>query len=159
MSMNVTRYGKMAICPPMAIFGPKVMLINQFAGSGGDALPWYFKMDKIGTLVGEKTWGGLVGIGGYPALMDGGMVTAPRIAVEGLNGTFPVENHGISPDVTVWQNPQLVREGHDPQLEAAVKIALKELDEHPLPKYEIPPYRNYHPQLPPLPKTSDSSGN
>ena len=151
MSMNVTRYGKMAICPPMAIFGPKVMLINQFAGSGGDALPWYFKMNKIGTLVGEQTWGGLVGIGGYPSLMDGGMVTAPRIAVEGLNGTFPVENHGVSPDVTVWQNPQLVREGHDPQLEAAVKVALKELEEHPLPKYEIPPYRNYHPQLPPLP--------
>lgn len=159
MSMNVTRYGKMAICPPMAIFGPKVMLINQFAGSGGDALPWYFKMDKIGTLVGERTWGGLVGIGGYPSLMDGGTVTAPRIAVEGLNGTFPVENHGISPDVKVWQNPELMREGQDPQLDAAVKIALKELAEHPLPKYEIPPYRNYHPQLPPLPAAGDSSAN
>ncbi len=159
MSMNVTRYGKMAICPPMAIFGPKVMLINQFAGSGGDALPWYFKMDKIGPLVGMKTWGGLVGIGGYPALMDGGSVTAPRIAVEGLHGTFPVENHGISPTVKVWQNPELTREGHDPQLEAAVKIALKELKEHPLPKYEIPPYRNYHPQLPPLPAAEDNSAN
>ncbi len=159
MSMNVTRYGKMAICPPMAIFGPKVMIINQFAGSGGDALPWYFKMDKIGPLVGERTWGGLVGIGGYPSLMDGGSVTAPRIAVEGLNGTFPVENHGIKPDVKVWQNPELVREGHDPQLEAAVKIAMKELKEHPLPKYEIPPYRNYHPQLPPLPDIGGSSGN
>lgn len=159
MSMNVTRYGKVAICPPMAIFGPKVMLINQFAGSGGDALPWYFKMDKIGPLVGEKTWGGLVGIGGYPSLMDGGMVTAPRIAVEGLNGTFPVENHGIEPDITVWQNPELVREGHDPQLEAAVNIALKDLKEHPLPKYEVPPYRNYHPHLPPLPTAGASSGN
>ncbi len=159
MSMNVTRYGKTAICPPMAIFGPKVMVINQFAGSGGDALPWYFKMDKIGKLVGERTWGGLVGIGGYPSLMDGGTVTAPRIAVEGLNGTFPVENHGISPDVAVWQNPQLVRDGHDPQLEAAVKIALKELKEHPLPRYETPPYRNYHPQLPPLPEVGSGSGN
>ncbi len=151
MSMNVTRYGKTAICPPMAIFGPKVMVINQFAGSGGDALPWYFKMAKVGQLVGVRTWGGLVGIGGYPSLMDGGGVTAPRIAVEGLNGTFPVEDHGISPDVRVWQNPELVREGHDPQLEAAVDVALKDLKEHPLKKYEIPPYRNYHPQLPPLP--------
>ncbi len=151
MSMNVTRYGRTAICPPMAIFGPKVMVINQFAGSGGDALPWYFKMDKLGTLVGERTWGGLVGIGGYPSLMDGGTVTAPRIAVEGLHGTFPVEDHGISPNVKVWQNPELMREGKDPQLDAAVKIALKELAEHPLPKYEVPPYRNYHPHLPPLP--------
>ncbi len=156
MSMNVTRWGKTAICPPMAIFGPKVMLINQFAGSGGDALPWYFKMAKVGTLVGERTWGGLVGIGGYPSLMDGGTVTAPRIAVEGLNGTFPVENHGISPDVTVWQNPELVREGHDPQLEAAIKIALQDLTEHPVKKFEIPPYRNYHPHLPPLPDVSSN---
>lgn len=159
MSMNVTRYGRTAICPPMAIFGPKVMVINQFSGSGGDALPWYFKMDKLGTLVGERTWGGLVGIGGYPSLMDGGTVTAPRIAVEGLNGTFPVEDHGISPNVKVWQNPELMREGKDPQLDAAVKIALKELAEHPLPKYEVPPYRDYHPQLPPLPGAAGSSGN
>ncbi len=156
MSMTVTRYGHPGVCPPMAIFGPKVMIINQFSGSGGDALPWYWKMDKIGPLVGERTWGGLVGIGGYPALMDGGTVTAPRIAVEGLNGTFPVEDHGISPDTTVWQNPELEREGKDPQLEAAVNICLQELKEHPLPKYKVPPYRNYHPVLPPLP---DVSGN
>ena len=152
MSMTVTRYGKMGVCPPMANFGPKVMIINQFSGSGGDALPWYFKMDKVGTLVGEKTWGGLVGIGGYPELMDGGTVTAPRIAVEGLNGTFPVENHGVAPDTTVWQDPQLVREGHDPQLEAAVQIALQEIMEYPAEKYELPAYLDYHPQLPPLPK-------
>ena len=106
------------------------MLINQFAGSGGDALPWYFKMDKIGTLVGKKTWGGLVGVGGYPPLMDGGGVTAPRMAIEGLNGTFPVEDHGIAPDVSVWQNPQLMREGHDPQLERAIQIAMQQLKEH-----------------------------
>ncbi len=151
MSMFITRYGKSAVLPQEANFGPKVMLINQFAGSGGDALPWYFKMDHIGTLVGKKTWGGLVGIGGYPPLMDGGGVTAPRMAIEGLNGTFPVEDHGIKPDVPVWQNPQLVREGHDPQLERAVQIAMQQLKEHPQPNYEKPPYRNYHPHLPPLP--------
>lgn len=159
MSMFVTRYGKKAILPQEAIFGPKVMVINQFAGSGGDALPWYFKMDHIGTLVGKKTWGGLVGIGGYPPLMDGGSVTAPRMAIEGLDGTFPVEGHGIAPDVSVWQNPELVRKGHDPQLEKAVQVALKELKDHPLPAYKKPPYRNYHPQLPPLPTDNTGSNN
>jgi tricorn protease len=156
MTVNVTRWGRMAVVPPMAIFGPKVMVINQFAGSGGDALPWYFKMDHVGTLVGERTWGGLVGIGGYPALMDGGSITAPRIAVEGLDGTFPVENHGVSPDVTVWEDPQLVRQGHDPQLERAVSIAMQQLNDHPLPQYQRPPWRNYHPKLPPLPASPTS---
>ena len=161
MAMNITRWGKPAITPPMAIFGPKVMIINQFSGSGGDALPWYFKMDKVGPLVGVRTWGGLVGIGGYPTLMDGGTVTAPRIAVEGLDGTFPVENHGVSPTVEVWQNPAVVRQGHDPQLERAVEIALQQLKANPPKHYPLPPWRNYHPQLPPLPTpaTGGSGGH
>ena len=150
-ALNVSRWGRDVVTPPMAIFGPKVMVINQFAGSGGDALPWYFKMKHIGTLVGERTWGGLVGIFGYPVLMDGGGVTAPRIAVEGLDGTFPVENHGVSPDVEVWQDPSQMRQGHDPQLERAIKIAMQELKENPPKQYERPPWRNYHPVLPPLP--------
>jgi tricorn protease len=137
--------------PLQALYGPKVMIVNQYAGSGGDALPWYFKMAKVGPLVGERTWGGLVGIGGYPELMDGGSVTAPRTAVEALNGTFPVENYGVEPDVTVWQDPALVREGHDPQLERAVSIALEQLREHPPVRYEPAPWRDYHPHLPPLP--------
>ena len=156
MAINVTRWGRTAVLPPEANFGPKVMIINEFAGSGGDALPWYFKMDHVGTLVGGRTWGGLVGIGGYPELMDGGGITAPRIAVEGLDGTFPVENHGVSPDVTVWQNPELVRQGHDPQLERAVEIAMQQLDAHPLPHYQRAPWRNYHPRLPPVPESPTS---
>jgi tricorn protease len=156
MAINVTRWGRTAVLPSEANFGPKVMLINEFAGSGGDALPWYFKMDHVGTLVGGRTWGGLVGIGGYPQLMDGGGITAPRIAVEGLDGTFPVENHGVSPDVTVWQNPELVRQGHDPQLERAVEIALQQLTAHPLPHYQRPPWRNYHLKLPPVPQSPTS---
>ncbi|HEV2442894.1 MAG TPA: PDZ domain-containing protein [Steroidobacteraceae bacterium] len=158
MAMVVSRYGRPQIDPPEAIYGPKVMVINQYAGSGGDALPWYFKMDHVGTLVGERTWGGLVGIYGYPPLMDGGLITSPRIAVEGLDGTFPVENHGVSPDVTVWQDPKLVRQGHDPQLERAVAIAVQQLDEHPLPHYERPPSLNYHPKLPPLPEPTSVGG-
>jgi tricorn protease len=152
MSIVVSRWGQPQLEPPEAIFGPKVMVINQYAGSGGDALPWYFKMDHVGTLVGERTWGGLVGIYGYPPLMDGGSITSPRIAVEGLDGTFPVENHGVSPDITVWQDPKLMREGHDPQLERAVAIAVQQLETHPLPHYQRPAWLNYHPRLPPLPE-------
>jgi tricorn protease len=135
----------------MAIYGPKVMIINQFAGSGGDAMPWFFRKAGIGPLVGERTWGGLVGIGGYPQLMDGGYVMAPRFAIAGLNGHWEVEGHGIAPDYEVWQDPQLLREGHDPQLEKAVAVALQLLKEHPLPEYKQPPYTNHHPHLPPAP--------
>jgi tricorn protease len=152
MALVVSRWGHSQVTPPEAIFGPKVMIINQFSGSGGDALPWYFKMDHVGTLVGERTWGGLVGIYGYPALMDGGSITSPRIAVEGLDGTFPVENHGVGPDVTVWQDPQLMRQGHDPQLERAVAVAVQQLAAHPLPQYQRPAWLDYHPHLPPLPE-------
>ncbi len=154
MAVTEARYGKTYIEPPEAIFGPKVMIINQFSGSGGDALPWYFKRTHTGPLVGVRTWGGLVGIGGYPPLMDGGGVTAPRWAIGGLNGHWQVEDHGISPDVEVWQDPMLVREGHDPQLEKAVAVALQLLKEHPLPHYSPPPYPNHHPHLPALPTTS-----
>jgi tricorn protease len=115
-------------------------------------------MAKAGTLVGVRTWGGLVGIGGYPPLMDGGGVTAPRIAVEGLDGTFPVENRGVAPDVEVWQDPKLVREGHDPQLERGVAIAMQQLKASPPPVYERPPWRNYHPHLPPLPGIASTAG-
>ena len=148
MSLVVTRYGHSYIEPPEANFGPKVMIINRYSGSGGDALPWYFKMDHLGPLVGHRTWGGLVGIGGYPVLMDGGHVTAPRWAVEGLNGHFPVEDHGISPTVPVFQNPELMRKGLDPELDRAVAVALQLLREHPVPEVHRAPYRNYHLHLP-----------
>src|SRR5579863_9323158 len=75
-----------------------LMIINEMSGSGGDALPWYFRKAGLGPLVGKRTWGGLVGIGGYPELIDGGRVTAPRAAIYGLNGDWEVENHGIPPD-------------------------------------------------------------
>jgi tricorn protease len=151
-TLIVSRWGRSQVSPPEAIYGPKVMVINEFSGSGGDALPWLFKMNHVGTIVGERTWGGLVGIYGYPPLMDGGSITAPRIAVEGLDNTFPVENHGVSPDVTVWQNPELIRQGHDPQLERAVAIAMQQLEANPLPHYQPAPWLNYHPHLPPLPQ-------
>jgi tricorn protease len=152
MGILVPRYGRTSLDPLMAIYGPKVMIINQFSGSGGDALPWLFRKAHLGPLVGVRTWGGLVGIGGYPQLIDGGSVTAPRIAIGGLHGHWEVENHGIPPDIDVWQDPKLVREGHDPQLEAAVREAMELLRRHPLPHYQPPPYPNHHPVLPPYPR-------
>lgn len=130
------------VIAPAAIFGPKVMIANHFSGSGGDYLPYVFKQQHIGTLVGTRTWGGLVGIGNYPALMDGTHVTAPEEAIYFPNGKWDVENHGVTPNVQVRMNPKLWREGKDPQLEAAVAIALRELKAHPFHMVPHPPYPN-----------------
>ncbi|MGH9476671.1 MAG: S41 family peptidase [Terriglobales bacterium] len=159
MSLDITKHGARVVDPQEAIFGPKVMIINQFSGSGGDALPWYFRLAKVGTLVGVRTWGGLVGIGGYPVLMDGGTVTAPRWAIGGLNGHWVVEDHGIAPDVEVWQDPAQVRLGHDPQLDAAVALAMKQLAAQPAQNFVNPPYQNHHPVLPPIPHGGSGGGN
>jgi tricorn protease len=144
MSKVVTRDGHDWSSPTEAIYGPKVMMINEMSGSGGDALPWYFRKAGIGQLVGKKTWGGLVGIGGYPELIDGGHVTAPRAAIYGLNGDWEVENHGVAPDVEVDLDPATFRQGHDAQLEKAIEVVMQQLKEHPLPEIKRPPYPNYH---------------
>jgi tricorn protease len=144
LSGAIERDGKAIHDPVGAIFGPKVMLINQNSGSGGDAMPWYFRKAGIGKLVGTKTWGGLVGIGGYPSLLDGGYVMAPRYAIYGLHGDWEVENHGIAPDVAVEDLPKDYAEGHDRQLETGVQMVLEELKANPVPEIPIPPYPNYH---------------
>jgi tricorn protease len=144
LSNAIERDGKPVHDPQGAIFGPKAMIINQSAGSGGDAMPWYFHKAALGTLVGTKTWGGLVGIGGYPTLIDGGSVTAPRYAIYGLNGEWEVEGHGIPPDVMVEELPKDVAAGHDAQLEQAVAVVLQQLKEHPVPVSPIPPYPDFH---------------
>jgi tricorn protease len=141
-----TRYGEDFTTPRGAIFGPKVMIINEEAGSGGDALPWYFRRLKIGPLVGKRTWGGLVGILGFPVLMDGGTVTAPNLAFWSPDGSWDVENNGVAPDVEVEMDPKLVRQGKDPQLERAVAIVMEALEKSPLPKHKRPEYPNYHGQ-------------
>jgi tricorn protease len=140
-----TREGADMTTPMSAIFGPKVMLINEAAGSGGDALPYLFRQAKVGKLIGTRTWGGLVGIGGYPTLLDGGMVTAPHLAIWFPNGQWDVENNGVAPDIQVQYDPKAVRAGHDPQLEKAVEVVLQELKEHPRKRMKHPPYPNYHP--------------
>ncbi|HKU25024.1 MAG TPA: hypothetical protein VJQ54_06100, partial [Candidatus Sulfotelmatobacter sp.] len=95
-------------------------------------------------LIGKKTWGGLVGIGGYPELIDGGHVTAPRAAIYGLQGEWEVENHGISPDVDVDLDPAAWKQGHDAQLEKAIEVVMQQLKEHPAPDIKRPPFPNYH---------------
>ena len=146
--INETREGEDVLEPAQAIYGPKVMIINEMSGSGGDALPWLFQKNAVGTLVGKRTWGGLVGIGGYPELVDGGSVTAPRWALYGTKGQWEVENIGIAPDVEVEMDPALIRQGHDPQLERAVSEAMAQLAAHPLPTFAKPPIPDKKPILP-----------
>jgi tricorn protease len=138
------RYGRIEHTPNAGIYGPKVMIANEISGSGGDALPWLFKQAKIGTLVGKRTWGGLVGISDIPVLMDGGRVTSPSVAFFSPKGEWDVENHGVEPDVTVEQDPKAVSQGHDPQLESAVAIALRDLAAHPIAQPARPAYPDYH---------------
>jgi tricorn protease len=129
---------------PQGIFGPKVMIINERAGSGGDAMPWYFRRAGVGKLIGTRTWGGLVGMAGGPGLMDGGFVGAPSSGIYNpLTGEWEVENIGVPPDIEVEQDPALVRKGHDPQLEKAVEVVLEELKDHPLPVLRRPVFPNY----------------
>ena len=135
------RYGKDLKSPSASIQGPKVMLIDETAGSGGDMLPWMFRKFNVGTLVGKRTWGGLVGILGFPEFMDGGGVTAPNVAIWTKDG-FVVENVGVPPDVEIEQTPADVIKGKDPQLEKAIEIALKELEKNPQTDPKRPPYPN-----------------
>jgi tricorn protease len=144
MSWWAPRYGAIYRTPQASILGPKVMITNELAGSGGDAMPWYFRQAKLGPLVGKRTWGGLVGIGGIPALMDGGQVTSPSFGFFNPQGQWDVENHGVQPDYEVDMEPKPVSEGHDPQLEKAVALALEELAKHPAPEPHRPEYPNYN---------------
>jgi len=138
------RYGVVEHTPNAAVYGPKVMIANEVSGSGGDALPWLFKQARLGPVVGKRTWGGLVGIGPIPVLMDGGHVTAPSVAFFSPKGDWDVENHGVDPDYVVEQDPKSVNEGHDPQLEKAVALALEQLAKHPAVEVQRPAYPNYH---------------
>jgi tricorn protease len=133
------RYGKDLKSPSASIQGPKVMLINESAGSGGDMLPWMFRKFGVGTLVGTRTWGGLVGILGFPEFLDGGGVTAPNVGIWTKDG-FVVENVGVAPDIEVEQTPAEIIKGRDPQLEKAIEVALEELKKNPQADPARPPY-------------------
>jgi len=124
------RHGAPIRTPGAAIPGPKVMLIDETAGSGGDLLPWMFRRFQLGTLIGRRTWGGLVGILGFPVLLDGGRVTAPDLAFYTDDG-WRVENEGVPPDVEVEQWPADVMAGKDPQLDRAIETVLESLRRDP----------------------------
>lgn len=133
------RYGADLKTPSASIQGPKVMIIDETAGSGGDLLPWMFRKFNLGQLVGKRTWGGLVGILGFPILMDGGSITAPDLAIWTEDG-WVVENVGVPPDVEVEQWPAEVIAGHDPQLEKAIAIVVEQLDKNPTERPKRPAY-------------------
>jgi tricorn protease len=139
LSLWATRYGEDTREPGAAVAGPKVMLIDETAGSGGDMLPWMFRKLRLGTIVGKRTWGGLVGILDFPPLIDGTHVTAPNLAIW-ADGRWVVENEGVPPDIEVEQWPADAIAGKDPQLEKAIEIVVSELAKHPPVKPQRPKY-------------------
>jgi len=141
------RDGHMWQWPPQAHFGPKVMLINGWSGSGGDAFPYYFREAHLGPLIGMRTWGGLIGISGAPTLIDGGGVTVPTFRQLSPDGQWFPEGHGVDPDIRVVDDPTQLAHGTDPQLERGIQEALRLLAEHPFtpPRRPPPEDRTAHP--------------
>jgi len=133
------RYGKDLKSPSASIQGPKVLIADENAGSGGDYFPYLWRKFNMGTIVGKTTWGGLVGVLGYPEFIDGGSVTAPNVAFYNENG-YRIENEGVAPDIEVEQWPELLINGHDPQLEKAIEIVLEQLKANPPKEMKRPPY-------------------
>ncbi len=140
LSFWTTRYGETLKTPLASIQGPKAMIIDESAGSGGDFLPWSFKHLGLGPLVGRRTWGGLVGILGYPDLMDGGFITSPNLAYWTPEEGYAIENVGVPPDYEVEITPKDWVAGRDPQLDKALDLVLKDLEAHPVPKPQRPPF-------------------
>ena len=126
------RYGQNWRTPGSAYLGHLTMLCNGYAGSGGDALPYYFKFYELGPVIGTRTWGGLVGISRGIRLMDGGGVTFPEFGFFNLEGEWEVENHGVEPTIPVDNLPHEVIDGRDPQLEKAVELLLQQIKEDPV---------------------------
>jgi tricorn protease len=134
------RYGADLKTPTASIQGPKVMIVDETAGSGGDLLPWMFRKFQLGPLVGQRTWGGLVGTLGFPTLMDGGQITAPNLAIWTAEEGWVVENEGVPPDIYVEQTPADVMAGRDPQLEKAIEVAMQALKQAPASTPKRPAY-------------------
>ena len=135
----VNRGGTANPTPQFASTGPKVILINGQAGSGGDAFPYYFKEMKLGPAIGTRTWGGLAGLSGNPPLVDGGTLTVPTFRILTNEGQWAVENEGVAPDIEVIDAPDKVAKGEDPSLEAGVKYLLDQLQKNPPKKVVVPP--------------------
>ncbi|MDD2197878.1 MAG: PDZ domain-containing protein [Bacteroidales bacterium] len=124
--------------PGVAHDGPKAMLINQYSSSGGDAFPYFFRQKNLGTIIGSRTWGGLVGMSGNASLMDGGYIAVPRFGIYNDKGEWIIEGVGVYPDIEVIDTPHLLHQGNDPSLEKAVEVLLKQLEENPPKKWPVP---------------------
>ncbi|HEV7923058.1 MAG TPA: PDZ domain-containing protein [Thermoanaerobaculia bacterium] len=135
----VRRGEKPSMTPAYGHQGPKAMLINGYSASGGDALPYYFRKRQLGTLIGTRTWGGLIGLSGNPGLMDGGSIEVPQFRFLDAQGMWAIEGTGVTPDIEVVDRPDLVVAGHDPSLEKAVEVLLQQLREHPPVPVTVPP--------------------
>ena len=125
------RNGRDWTTPYTAHHGPKCMLINGLAGSGGDMFPWLFRKSNLGPVIGERTWGGLVGISGNPSLIDGSGVAVPTFGFYETDGTWGVEGHGVDPDIEVIANPEIMMNGTDPQLQRAIDEMLAAIENNP----------------------------
>ncbi len=139
---------RVSTTPMAGIWGPKVMIINENAGSGGDLLPYMFRKMKLGPLVGTRTWGGLVGTWDTPPFIDGGRMVAPRGGFFDTDGKWAVEAEGVAPDIEVFHDPKAIIEGRDPQLEKAVQEALRLMPTQgiELKKEPAPPIRSFRPK-------------
>ena len=135
----VTRGGDAYSTPGFVATGPKVTLMNGQAGSGGDAFPYYFKKMGLGPLIGETTWGGLIGLSGTPALVDGGTLTTPTFRFLTAEGEWAVEGEGVAPDIEVIDRPDALAKGQDPSLEKGIEVLLQELQKSPPKKIVVPP--------------------
>ena len=124
--------------PGVAHDGPKAMLINSYSSSGGDAFPYYFRKKGLGTLIGTRTWGGLVGMSGNAGLVDGGYIAVPRFGIFDENQKWIIEGIGVYPDIEVYDEPHLVAKGIDPSVKKAVEILLKELEQKKAKKVSAP---------------------
>jgi tricorn protease len=134
------RYGQIWPTPGAAIFGPKVLMINEYSGSGGDMFPWLFRHEKVGKLIGKRTWGGLIAAFGFQTIDDGNINAPDDAFFNPFNGTWDVENWGVSPDEDVDLDPAAWRKGHDAQLDAAIAEVNKELAGYTPMKLQAPSY-------------------
>ncbi len=127
--------------PGQSIDGPKCILANEYAGSGGDAFPFYFRQQGCGPIIGKRTWGGLVGISVDLPFVDGGSVTMPDFGIYSTDGKWMIENHGVDPDFDIDNTAESVVNGHDLQLEKAIEYELEQLKAHPVVRPVRPPYK------------------
>jgi tricorn protease len=118
------------------------MLVNGWSGSGGDCFPFYFKQSGLGPLIGQRTWGGLIGMTGVPPLVDGGSVTVPTFGIYDTKGEWIIESYGVDPDIEVVDDPGEMARGGDPQLERAVFEVQKAIRQNPPPDVKKPKYPN-----------------